>query len=259
MESMESGKEAESMETTDMSKAVARSIKCIDCNKLFKDAEMAEWHAHKTNYVNFEESTEEIMPLTEEEKKQKLEELRIAMQERRRERQQKEEQEQRLKEIQMRKEAMESQKLRRELEDQEMKKEIERYKREKQEQSAYMAHLKAQINADKKERISKSTQLPAASSFSENVTVLPPSTVTNYVESKLQIRLSDGRIITQTFQAEDTMQSVYEFVRNNRKGGVGSFSLMTTFPRRVYETGDMNKTLKQLDLVPSATLILKHT
>jgi hypothetical protein len=111
------------------STAVARSMKCMDCNKLFKNAEMAEWHAHKTNHINFEESSEETKPLTEEEKKQKLEELRIFMQERRKERQCKEEQEQRAKTIQMRKEAIESQKLRKELVNQQMEKEIDKKER----------------------------------------------------------------------------------------------------------------------------------
>jgi hypothetical protein len=42
------------------------------------------------------------------------------------------------------------------------------------------------------------------------------------------------------------MKNVYEFIRRNRKDDVGPFSLMTTFPRRVYGVDDMNKTLKQL-------------
>jgi hypothetical protein len=53
-------------------------------------------------------------------------------------------------------------------------------------------------------------------------------------------------MITQIFQVEDTMKNVYEFIRRNRKDDVGPFSLMTTFPRRVYGVDDMNKTLKQL-------------
>lgn len=50
----------------------AKSVKCSDCGKLLKSAAFASFHAEKSGHTNFEESTEEIKPLTEEEKKQKL-------------------------------------------------------------------------------------------------------------------------------------------------------------------------------------------
>ena len=53
---------------------VAKSVKCEDCGKLLKSALDAEAHAAKSGHANFAETTEEIKPLTEEEKKQKLEE-----------------------------------------------------------------------------------------------------------------------------------------------------------------------------------------
>lgn len=52
----------------------AKSIKCTDCGKILKSAAFASFHAEKSGHTNFEESTEEIKPLTEEEKKQRLEE-----------------------------------------------------------------------------------------------------------------------------------------------------------------------------------------
>ena len=44
---------------------------------------IAQFHAEKTGHVDFSESTEEIAPLTEEEKKAKLEELRRKLAEKR--------------------------------------------------------------------------------------------------------------------------------------------------------------------------------
>lgn len=52
----------------------AASIKCVECGKLLKSAAFASFHAEKSGHTNFEESTEAIKPLTEEEKKQKLQE-----------------------------------------------------------------------------------------------------------------------------------------------------------------------------------------
>ena len=54
----------------------AKSLVCEDCGKKFRSVAQAEFHGSKTGHENFAESTEEIAPLTEEEKKQRLEELR---------------------------------------------------------------------------------------------------------------------------------------------------------------------------------------
>jgi hypothetical protein len=55
----------------------AQSIKCVECGKLLKSAAFASFHAEKSGHTNFEESTEEVKPLTEEEKKQKLQECEL--------------------------------------------------------------------------------------------------------------------------------------------------------------------------------------
>lgn len=59
-----------------LSDDAARSLKCDDCGKMFRNATEAEFHASKTQHENFSQSTEEIAPLTEEEKKAKLAALR---------------------------------------------------------------------------------------------------------------------------------------------------------------------------------------
>ena len=53
-----------------------RSLVCNDCGKKFRSQAQAEFHASKTEHTDFSESTEEIAPLTEEEKKARLQELR---------------------------------------------------------------------------------------------------------------------------------------------------------------------------------------
>lgn len=54
----------------------AKSLVCTDCGRKLRSHAQAELHASKTSHMNFSESTEEIAPLTEEEKRAKLEELR---------------------------------------------------------------------------------------------------------------------------------------------------------------------------------------
>lgn len=62
---------------------VPRSLVCNECGKRFRSQAQAEFHASKSQHVDFSESTEEIAPLTEEEKKAKLEELRRKLAEKR--------------------------------------------------------------------------------------------------------------------------------------------------------------------------------
>jgi UBX domain-containing protein 1/4 len=38
----------------------AKSLKCVDCGKLFKNADLANYHAEKSGHENFEESVEEV-------------------------------------------------------------------------------------------------------------------------------------------------------------------------------------------------------
>lgn len=61
----------------------ARSLVCNECGKKFRSKEQAEFHAQKTQHVDFAESTEEIAPLSAEEKKARLEELRQKLAEKR--------------------------------------------------------------------------------------------------------------------------------------------------------------------------------
>lgn len=55
---------------------VAKSLICNECGKRFRNEDLAQYHASKTQHTDFSESTEEIAPLTEEQKAQKLKELR---------------------------------------------------------------------------------------------------------------------------------------------------------------------------------------
>lgn len=74
--------------------AVAKSLRCNECNKLFKSTEEVEYHAVKSGHSDFAESTEEKKPLTEEEKKKQMSLLEEKMKQKRAEREEKEKAEQ---------------------------------------------------------------------------------------------------------------------------------------------------------------------
>ena len=54
----------------------AKSYKCNQCGKILSNIANLELHANKTGHSDFEESTQEVKPLTAEEKAQKLKELK---------------------------------------------------------------------------------------------------------------------------------------------------------------------------------------
>ena len=62
---------------------IPRSLVCNECGKKFRSQAQAEFHASKSEHVDFAESTEEIAPLTEEQKKEKLEGMRQKLAEKR--------------------------------------------------------------------------------------------------------------------------------------------------------------------------------
>ena len=61
----------------------AKSLVCNECQRRFRDHAQAELHASKSGHVDFSESIEEILPLTEEEKRAKLDDMRKRLAEKR--------------------------------------------------------------------------------------------------------------------------------------------------------------------------------
>ncbi|CEI98323.1 hypothetical protein RMCBS344292_12434 [Rhizopus microsporus] len=236
----------------------ASSLICNDCQKLFRDATGAERHAARTGHQNFAESTEVIKPLTEEEKKQKLAELRSRMAEKRAIREAQEAAERREAERIRRKAGKEISAAKEELQAKEIKQAFEMKKKEKELDRIAKAKVKAQIEADKRERAAKreaakqsqaeSAPAPAATSTSQ------PAVKKEYNDARLQIRIPGMSPVTNTFSATSTLSEVYSFLQS--QGCTNPFTLSTTFPRKTFGEEDKEKTLKELNLVPSAALIL---
>lgn len=108
---------------------VAKSIKCDECEKLFKTQLEVEFHSTKSGHTSFSESTEEKKPLTEEEKREQLAKIEAKLRQRRLEREAREKQEELEREkvrIKSGKELLEAKKKQEELE---IKKIVEQRKR----------------------------------------------------------------------------------------------------------------------------------
>lgn len=242
---------------------VAKSLKCDDCGKLCKDQGEAEFHAAKSGHSNFSESTEEKKPLTEEEKKQQLQMIEEKLRQKRLEREEREKQDALERERNRIKSGKDMSEARRRNEELEMKKILEQRKREKADEKAARERVRAQIEADKARRKatqaqSSTAESPVASS-SVSSTTAPAETIVksppkDYKETRIQIRLQDGSCMTETFNVNEQLSAVRVFIQ--MKTGNESFGLMTSFPRKVFNSEDFEKPLSALGLVPSAVLIM---
>ncbi|OAD76805.1 C2H2-type zinc finger transcription factor [Phycomyces blakesleeanus NRRL 1555(-)] len=242
----------------------AHSLICNDCQKLFRDSTAAERHAIRTQHQNFSESTEVIAPLSEEEKKQKLAELKARLAEKRALKAQEEEAERKQAEKIRRKAGQDLSEVKQQLEAKEIKKAFDLKRKEKEDDKKALAKIKAQIEADKRDRAAKKeaakngTPIPAvaAPEVATPVAASAPAAKKEYTEARLQIRVPGISPLTSNFPADATLSSVQTYLQSN--GCVNNFTLSTTFPRKTFGTDDLNKSLKELGLVPSSALVLTY-
>ncbi|KAJ3776361.1 ubiquitin-related domain-containing protein [Lentinula raphanica] len=252
--------------------AEAKSIKCSECGKIFKNTALAEFHAEKSGHDQFEESTEEVKPLTEEEKKEKLAELRAKMAEKRSRKAVEDAAEQKANEQLRRKAGKDMHKVREELQAKEAIKEAQQKKREKIEEAKARAAVKAQIEADKKARAEKAAREKAlregrpiedvGSSTSTPPPVQSSSSASgvagkDFKETRLQIRMSTGgQPYTTSLPSDSPLSAVAEFLASQTLDvNVDSVTFAQHFPRKTFAKTDFSKSLRELGLTPSAVLI----
>ncbi|ODA80757.1 hypothetical protein RJ55_03716 [Drechmeria coniospora] len=242
---------------------VAKSLICNDCGKRFRNHDLASYHASKTDHADFSESTEEIAPLTEEEKKAKLELLRERLKAKKAAMSAEDMEENKRNERIRHKATRETQDAKEELARKEQIKEAARKRLEKQEDMEAKKRIKAKIEADKAERRriadeakaareGRAPELPAAAPVAAVPVTKPKS---DRKEARLRLQTSSGNL-TKTLPAETTLFELAQMVQGETGQPVTSFS--TTFPRQTFEGElDMSKTLKEAGFVPSSVLIVK--
>lgn len=239
----------------------AKSLKCDDCGKLFKDQADVEFHAAKTGHSNFSESTEEKKPLTEEEKKAQLMLIEEKLRLKRLEREEREKAEALEREKNRIKSGKDMTEARKRLEEIEMKKLVDERKREKAEEKAARDRVRAQIESDKAARKAReqSQSVTSTTSTTPNTPAASASFVKSpskeYTHTRIQIRLQDGATLTETFNVKEQLSAVRVFIQMKTESDA-VFGLMTTFPRKVFADEDYEKPLDVLGLVPSAVLIM---
>lgn len=256
---------------------LTQSIRCRECGKVFRDMDLAMYHADKSGHDDFEESAEEIKPLTEEEKKERLAErtscadaVRAKMQEKRAKQATQDAEERRANEMIRRKAGQDANQARKELEQKgtcpahaERLKDAERKRREKLEDAAAKARVKAQIEEDKRRRAEKAARekalregapLPGAAPQGTAPTMPAAPKTSSAKEARLRVRAPGGQWMG-VLPSEATLADLQAAVLSDGKGGDASaLQFSTTFPRRTFTADEQAKTLAELGLVPNAAL-----
>lgn len=152
-----------------------------------------------------------------------------------------------------------------ELEKKEMTKIMKGKQKEKQDDIAAKARVRARLAADKAERQRKTEKEKAEregrapesktvhqqSTSSSGVSPSKPASV--YTDTRLRLQTSNGSI-NKSFPADTTL---FEVASALIEEGVEVKSFTQNFPKKVFDGVDFGQTLKELGLVPSALLIVQ--
>ncbi|XP_035531845.1 UBX domain-containing protein 4 [Morone saxatilis] len=74
--------------------------------------------------------------------------------------------------------------------------------------------------------------------------------------ARIQFRLPDGSSFTNQFPSQSRLQEARNFAAQEVGNRYGNFSLATMFPRREFTSEDLDKTLLELELAPSASIVV---
>lgn len=261
----------------------ARSLICNECGKKFRSQAQAEFHASKSQHVDFSESTEEIAALTEEQKKNRLAELREKLAAKRAIQSDQDKVDQKRNEACLRavevplgianncqeirrKSTKESQAAKEELERKQLMKEAAAKKKEKQEEIEARKRIKAKIEADKEERRRKAEREraeragqalpsePAAAPVPAPTAPVASKPASAYTESRLRFQTPKGNIM-KTLPVSTTLFEVAAVLKSD--DGIDVQSFIQNFPKKVFDAEFFGETLKELGLVPSASLVVQ--
>ncbi|KAK9695328.1 UBX domain [Popillia japonica] len=167
-----------------------------------------------------------------------------------------EEEKEKLREIERRKMGQDVQKMKRLQHDQELKLLMEAREKEKREQQAAKQRILEQIQQDKVDRAARfSTAPPQNSQPSPQATTPPPIPRVAAGMTRIQFKLADGSAHTHEFKSADTLQDIKLYIKTNLNPAY-NFMLATTFPKREFTNEHDSCTLAELELVPSAVLLI---
>ncbi|NXO00065.1 UBXN4 protein, partial [Rhinopomastus cyanomelas] len=196
----------------------------------------------------------------------KVERLTKKLEERREEKRKEEEQKEIKKEIERRKTGKEMLEYKRRREEELMKRMLEERNREKAEEKVARERIRQQIARDRAERAAyfakskKEAEAAKAAALQAKQAEIEARKEASQKErsaiARIQFRLPDGSSFTNQFPSEARLEEARQFAAQMVGNTYGNFSLATMFPRREFTKEDYGKKLLELELAPSASVVL---
>ncbi|NXN83813.1 UBXN4 protein, partial [Bombycilla garrulus] len=188
------------------------------------------------------------------------------LEERREEKRKEEEQKEIKKEIERRKTGKEMLEYKRRQEEELTKRMLEERNREKAEEKAARERIRQQIAMDRAERAARfakskeEAEAAKAAALQAKQAEMEARKETAQRErsaiARIQFRLPDGSSFTNQFPSEARLEEARQFAAQVVGNTYGNFSLATMFPRREFTKEDYGKKLLELELAPSASVVL---
>ncbi|NXP30853.1 UBXN4 protein, partial [Leiothrix lutea] len=188
------------------------------------------------------------------------------LEERREEKRKEEEQKEIKKEIERRKTGKEMLEYKRRQEEELTKRMLEERSREKAEERAARERIRQQIAMDRAERAARFAKskeeaeaAKAAALQAKQAEIEARKEAAQRERSaiaRIQFRLPDGSSFTNQFPSEARLEEARQFAAQTVGNTYGNFSLATMFPRREFTKEDYGKKLLELELAPSASVVL---
>ncbi|XP_036174804.1 UBX domain-containing protein 4 [Myotis myotis] len=196
----------------------------------------------------------------------KVERLTKKLEERREEKRKEEEQREIKKEIERRKTGKEMLDYKRKQEEELTKRMLEERNREKAEDRAARERIKQQIALDRAERAARFAKTKEEVEAAKAAALLvkqaemevkrDASARERSTVARIQFRLPDGSYFTNQFPSDAPLEEARQFAAQTVGNTYGNFSLATMFPRREFTKEDYKKKLLDLELAPSASVVL---
>ncbi|NWW53882.1 UBXN4 protein, partial [Pedionomus torquatus] len=196
----------------------------------------------------------------------KVERITKKLEERREEKRKEEEQKEIKKEIERRKTGKEMLEYKRRQEEELTKRMLEERNREKAEEKAARERIRQQIAMDRAERAARfakskeEAEAAKAAALQVKQAEIEARKEASQKErsaiARIQFRLPDGSSFTNQFPSEARLEEARQFAAQTVGSTYGNFSLATMFPRREFTEEDYGKKLLELELAPSASVVL---
>ncbi|XP_072021182.1 LOW QUALITY PROTEIN: UBX domain-containing protein 4-like [Amphiura filiformis] len=172
----------------------------------------------------------------------------------------------RKKEMERRKMGQGMQKMKQQRAEQEARELAAEIRKEKLEDKLAKERVKEQISRDRAEKNSRFAeerrereQSKAVKETAKQATKTEEQKVkakVNMEIARLQFRLPDGSTVTQQFPSSSHLQEAHDFLAEHVGNSLKDFTLSTTFPRRRFAASDLSRSLLNLELAPSAAIVV---